>query len=58
MNIPDKTLLAFKQRLDDIVHRRDVEMAEKINKVLKEGTPNDRLFIAVGYGKRKILFLI
>jgi hypothetical protein len=55
MNIPDRALLAFKQRLDEIVHRRDTAMAKTINKVLKEALPNDRFFFAVGYSKKKIL---
>jgi hypothetical protein len=56
VNIPDKTLLAFKQRLEEIVGRRDSNMAQKINSLIRGASPTNRFFIAVGYGIRKRFF--
>jgi len=52
VNTGDKTLLAFKQRLEEIVGRRDYNSAKKIDSLLKGALPNDRFFFAVGFGKR------
>ena len=54
VTIPNKNLLDFKQHLDEIVDRRNTDMAETINKLLKEASANDRFFFAVGCGKNTI----
>jgi hypothetical protein len=54
----DKTFLAFQQRLNAIVDRRDSGMAKMIDSLLKERSPTNRYFFAVGYSKKTILFLI
>lgn len=51
VHIEDKALLAFKQRLEEIVGRRDTLMAEKIHSLLKENSPDKRYFFAVGFSK-------
>ncbi|UJR22822.1 hypothetical protein I4U23_025852 [Adineta vaga] len=47
--ISDKALLVFKQRLEEIVDRRDRQMSEKINNLLENATPEKRYFFAVGF---------
>ena len=56
--VEDKSLLAFKQRLEEIVGRRDSSMASTINNLLRAASPKDRYFFAVGFGKNRILILI
>jgi hypothetical protein len=56
--IQDKKLLEFKQRLDAIVDRRDENMAERIDKLIKGASSKDRLFFAVGSGKKTIVILL
>lgn len=52
-NTEDKVLLAFKERLEEIVERRDRQMSEKINKLLENSTPDKRYFFAVGFSKSR-----
>ncbi|CAF0888196.1 unnamed protein product [Adineta ricciae] len=49
VQIEDKALLAFKQRLEEIVGRRDTLMTAKINSLLKENSTDKRYFFAVGF---------
>ena len=53
VHIEDRALLAFKERLEEIVERRDTQMTQKIDHLLKEGSPHKRYFFAIGYSKSK-----
>ncbi len=54
MNFMDSTMFAFQQRLQELVGRRDTKMAEKIDGLLREQSPDKRYFFAVGFSKRNI----
>jgi hypothetical protein len=58
MHIPDHTLLALHQRLAEILERRDTNMAQTIDNLLKEGSTDKRFFFAVGYSKKMSLIWI
>ena len=51
VQIEDKALLAFKQRLEEIVGRRDTLMTAKINSLLRENSSDKRYSVAVGDSK-------
>lgn len=52
-HIDDPALLAFKLRLEELVERRDAQMAEKIDSLLKDTSPEKRYFFALGYSKSR-----
>ena len=54
----DKSSLTLQQRLEEIVERRDGKMAQVIDGLLREGSPDKRYFIAAGFSKKESLFLL
>lgn len=53
VEVYDKNLVEFHQRLQEIVERRDSEMALEMHNLIKENPLENRYFFAVGYSKRK-----
>lgn len=48
----DEKIAQFQQRLEEIVGRRDAAMSKLIDSLIKEGSPTNRYFFAVGFSKR------
>ncbi len=58
MSMIDRSVLTFQQRLQELVGRRDEHMAQKIDSLLKESSPDKRFFFAVGFGKATVCISI